>query len=701
MSPRRPNRPTGPFPYLDEPEYRAQFVQAGLKDPRCTLDQSALERLATDITNIKPLIETSGSKNTGIVVKGFKPNAVLKVKTEHGILYQLIAKQPGLASAINQFNIRFAYDVAQAVAVATPRVVAMTAPDGRQPAQLEVEFESEQSLIDHLTFVEGRLNAAEKARKYDLKADLQVSGQSERATYHIVRYRVGDQVWDTSAATAGSNRTRHRHDLYGLLPAVGLLGLPQRIFGGPEDQRWRDPADWRDRYTAKLNEFFGVDPESIEIPADDPNKAAEAMQNRRFAEAANAAIQVATTDAAFVIGYVPADESRPDFDAALASTNLRTHLRGPLDFTGANQAMASGRKLADAAYAADAITDLEHAVLSGATPAACLHAEPREAVVALVRLVDRVVFPNNIPDLRRTTKVLVEPPPAHLTAKHVQTRAEIRSALLTAAVGGVDLPAAAMDTPHQRMVRQGIPTTGLSAADLIAAAMSADPGPIRDEARAELAHVAVPGLVNGKVLLGSYGSTGDRRTPSTKLAAARTTSDGIRLFVEAIDAFAEVLQVRAGRPAAPRQGTPEGRLRRVVNGEVVTTETKAADSEWFTSHWPLETSQPEPDGRPGTQSQLSPSEQWTAKLQNTVGLFKSAKRAANAIAEHFTAMVPLVGEGREMTAEDREGWQDELEALQGILGVASQQLKLLRYRPTNTDATAGDINDFPFSQDTE
>ncbi|MEV0195316.1 hypothetical protein [Nonomuraea sp. NPDC050691] len=199
------------------------------------------------------------------------------------------------------------------------------------------------------------------------------------------------------------------------------------------------------------------------------------------------------------------------------------------------------------------------------------------------------------------------------------------------------------------------------------------------------------------MLLGSYGSTGDRRTPLTKLAAARTTGDGIRLFIEAIDAFAEVLQVRAGRPVVPRAGAPEGRLRRVRDGEVVTTETKAADSEWFTSHWPVETR--EPGDRPGTPSHLSPGEQWTTKLQNTLGLIKSAKRAVNAVAEHFTAMVPLVGEGREMTAEEREGWQDDLDELQRIVAAASQQLKLLRYRPTDTDATAGGINDFPFRQD--
>ncbi|MER7693844.1 MULTISPECIES: hypothetical protein [Streptomyces] len=106
-------------------------------------------------------------------------------------------------------------------------------------------------------------------------------------------------------------------------------------------------------------------------------------------------------------------------------------------------------------------------------------------MVELVRLVDRVVFPSDIPSLRRTAKVLVEPSPSQLRAKHAETRGEIRSALLTAAVGGVDLPAAAMDTPHQKAVRQGIPTTGLSAAELIAAATSPEPSDGRDAARTD------------------------------------------------------------------------------------------------------------------------------------------------------------------------------------------------------------------------
>ncbi|MEU2957333.1 hypothetical protein EQK42_00175 [Streptomyces albidoflavus] len=695
MSPRRPNRPSGPFPYLDEPEYRAQFVEAGLADHRCTLDRSALERMATEAINLKPLIATSGNKKTGVVVTGFKDAAVDPVPTEHGTLYQLRVKQPGLASAINQFNIRFAYDVAQNATVPTPRVVPVKTPDGGQQAVLEVDFASEEALLEHLTFVEGRLTAAEKARKYDLKADLAVSGQSERATYHVVRYRVGDQVWVTTGATAGSNRTRHRHDLFGLQPAVGLLGLPQQVLGGPASQRWRNPADWRDRYTTQLNTYAGIDPEDIEIPLDDPEKAKEAQENRRWAQLAASALQVATTDAAFIIGYVPAEGTRPDFDAALASTNLRTHLRGPLDFTGTNQAMASGRKLVDRAYADDAITELEHAVLTGATPAAYLHGDPREAVMRLVRLVDRVVFPRDIPSLRRTTKTLVEPSPSLLRAKHAQTRGEIRSALLTASVGGVDLPAAAMDTPHQKMVRQGIPTTGLSAAELIAAATSTKPSDGRDAARTELAHVAVPGLVNGKVLLGSYGSTGDRRAVSTKLAAARITYDGVRLFVEAIDAFAEVMQLRAGREVMPRPGASAGRLRRVADGAVVTTDaTKPADSEWFTSHWPVEND--DSGGGAGTPSELSPSEQWAEKLKDTTGLVENAKKAVTALTKHFEAMHSLVGSGREMTADERQDWQDELDKVESNVQEAGKHLRKLRYRPTDTDATTGGIDDFTF-----
>lgn len=694
MAPRRSPRPAGPYPYLDDAEYRVQFVEAGLADPRCTLDRSALERMATEVVNLKPLIATSGTKRTGIVVTGFK--AVHEVVTEHGTLYELHVKQPGLAGAINQFNIRFAYDVAQSTAVPTPRVVAARSPGGGQQAVLEVEFESEQALTDHLTYIEGRLTAAEKARNYDLKADLAVSGQSERATYHVVRYRVGGQVWDTVAATAGSNRTRHRHDLFGLQPAVGLLGLPQQSLGGPQGQRWRSPADWRDRFTTQLNKHADVDPDDIAVPADDPVESKKVQEKRLWAKRAADAVQVAITDAALIIGYVPNDGIRPDFDAALASTNLRTHLRGPLDFTGANQAMASGRKLVDRAFADDAITELEHAVLTGATPAAHLDDDPREAVVKLVRLVDRVVFPTNIACLRRTTKVLVEPSPSLLRAKHAQTRGEIRSALLTAAVGGVDLPAAAMDTLHQKTVRKGFDTTGLPAAELITAALSTKPSDGRDAARVELGHIAVPGLVNGKVLLGSYGSTGDRRAVSTKLAAARITDDGIILFVEAIDAFAEVMQRRAGRQVtARRDELAEGRLRRVADGAVVTSvTTKPADSEWFTTQWPVETD--DSGDNAGTASDLSPSEKWAEKLKDITGLVENAKKGANALDKHFEAMRALVGPGRDMTADERQDWQDELDNLKRIVENAGVHLRQLRYRHKDTEATTGGLDDFTF-----
>ncbi|EGE39500.1 hypothetical protein GTY83_00415 [Streptomyces sp. SID4928] len=692
MSPRRSDRPSGPFRYLDEPEWRARFVQAGLADPRCTLDERALERVATEIIDIKPLLDTHGRGNN-MVVTGFKKLAVKPIETEYGTLFQLLGHQSGLAGAINQFNIRFAHDVAASTEVSTPKVKPAKTEDGPQSALMEAEFASEQELLKHLTFIEGRLTAAEKARKYDLKEDLAVSGQSERATYHVVRYHVGDEVWDTVSATAGSNRTRHRHALFGIQAAAGLLGLNQSALGGPTGQRWRNPADWRDRYTTLLNKYAEFDLEDIEIP-DDLDAAAEAQEARQWAQLAAAARQVAVTDVAIVIGFIPKAATRPDFDAALASTNLRTHLRGPLDFTDTNQAMAAARKLADHAYSDNAITELQHSVLTGTTPAAELHADPQEAVAALVRLVDEVVYPSDRKARRRTTKVLVEPSPSLLRDKHAKARGEIRSALLTAAVGGVDLPAAAMDNPHRTTVPKGIITTGLSVKQLIAAAADSNPSTARAAARGELGHLAAPGLVNGKVFLGPYGSTGDRRLTSTKLAAAAETEDGVLLFTEAIDAFARVMQLRAGRSVSA-QSVPDGRLRRVDNGDFDAT-SKSADSEWFTGHWPVSSGSDDSNDEAGTLSGPSPSEQWAEQVKKTQGLVDVAMRGVTNVVKHFKTMGPLVGPDREMTSGERQGWQEQLDAIEDLVQEAGRYLRKLRNSTVNTEATGGSADDFVY-----
>ncbi|MET9403340.1 hypothetical protein [Kitasatospora sp. NPDC002965] len=692
MSPRHPNRPSGPFPYLDEPEWRARFVQAGLADTRCTLDESALQRLATEVINIKPLITTTG-RGSGMVGTGLKDQAVQKVETEYGVLYQLVAKQPGLAGAINQFNIRFSFDVAASSAVPTPKVTPAKAEGTEQPAVMEAEFDSEKAMQDHLTFVEGRLTAAETARKYDLKEDLAVSGQSERATYHLVRYRVGDQVWDTISATAGSNRTRHRHDLFGIQPAVGLLGLAQAALGGPEGLRWRSPADWRDRYTAQLNKHSELDPDDIEIPTDDLRAAEEAREAQRWARRAADARQVAVTDAAFVIGFVPKAAARPDFDAALASTNLRTHLRGPLDFTDTNQAMAAARKLVDQAYNDDAITDLQHAVLTGAAPAAELHENPREAVAELVRLVDRVVYPSEKRALRRTTKVLVEPSPSLLREKHAKTRGDIRSALLTVAVGGVALPSAAMDNPGRTAVPKGVITTGLSVDELIVAATGSASSLARTEARADLGHLAVPGLVNGKVFLGPYGSSGDRRSAAVKLGIAAQSEDGVLLFVEAIEAFARVIQLRAGREVVP-QSAPDGRVRRVDGGEF--DAEKTADSDWFWERWQELSGDDTPGVDSGTVSEASPSEQWADRLQKTQTVVDAARGAVTPLVGHFAAMEALVGPDREMSTAERYGWMEQLDDLGGDLKKAVEHVRNLRDRTTGATGNRGTADDFAY-----
>lgn len=356
--------------------------------------------------------------------------------------------------------------------------------------------------------------------------------------------------------------------------------------------------------------------------------------------------------------------------------------------------MAAGRKLADRAYSDNAITELQYVVLTGTTLAAELHADPLEAVAKLVRLVDEVVYPSDRKALRRTTKVLVEPSPSLLREKHAKARGEIRSALLTAAVGGVDLSAAAMDNPRRTAVPKGIITTGLSVEQLIDAATETSPSAARAAARGELGHLAVPGLVNGKVFLRPYGSTGDRRLTSTKLAAAGDTEDGVLLFVEAIDAFAPVMQLRAGRTVSA-QAVPEGRLRRVDCRNFDATGTPA-DSEWFTSHWPVSSGSDNANDEAGTPSLPSPSEQWAEQVKKTQGLVDVATRGVATVAKHFKAMGPLVGPDREMTSGERLGWQVQLDALGDLVEEAGRSLRKIRNSTVDTECAGGNADDFSY-----
>ncbi|MEV6399231.1 hypothetical protein AB0M39_31345 [Streptomyces sp. NPDC051907] len=92
----------------------------------------------------------------------------------------------------------------------------------------------------------------------------------------------------------------------------------------------------------------------------------------------------------------------------------------------------------------------------------------------------------------------------------------------------------------------------------------------------------------------------------------------------------------------------------------------------------------------------SDSEQWTAKLKDSSGLVENAKKAVAAVSKHCEAIRSLVGPGREMTADEREDWQDELEKVQPHPAEAGKYLRELRYWPTDTGAKASGIGDFTF-----
>ncbi|TKA04905.1 hypothetical protein [Actinacidiphila oryziradicis] len=682
----RTSRPSGPFPYLDDAEDRERFVQAGLLDERCTLDEGALRRLATELVHTDRLIQTEG-KGKSAPVTGFRTSFVEPVETEHGTLYQLRARQPGLAGAINQLNIRFTFDVVRAGNLPMPVVRSANTETGQPLAVVDVAFDSESALLKHLEFVEGRLEAAEAARPYDLRADLEAAGQSERAVYHMVRYSAGGECWYVPAATAGSNRTRHRHDLFGLAPAAGILGLGQDALDGEAGRRWRDPAAWRDAYTARLNTYNGQDPDSIGDAA-----------GREWARRAAQARRVAAVDTAFVIGFDPAGAAHPDFGAALAATNLRTHLRGPLEFSPDNQALSHGRSLVDAAYAAGDISDVQRDVLLGALPGAELESKHREMVATLVRFVDGLIYPADADGQARIRKVMVEPAPSRLGKKHAEARERVRVALLTAAIGGVDLPVPAMDTPTPKELRTGLTFSGRPVADLVADSCAAEPSEARTLARKELAHLAVPGLVQGRVLLGSYGSTGDRRTPKTKLDAAAATDSGVRLFVEAIDMLDELMVDRADGTGVVREGADLGRLR-TVNAHGPLPEGEKASSTWFTTTWPDPSTLP-PGVGDGLPSQASAQERWDAAVRDLSGKRGRANEGLRLLVKHMQTMEQLVGPGRGLSGAEREEFSEDLDAMEELVEEAARLLRKLKAKPPvgSGDRTSGTADDFTFPE---
>jgi hypothetical protein len=138
------------------------------------------------------VLNTRG-RGTKMEVFGFRDEALEEIETAYGVLWQLRGfKQPGLGGAISQFNVRHAFEVAADPTVRPGHVRAVDDENGEPLAMLEVVFDTNVLLAQHLDFVTKRLASAEQTRPYDLKADLSATGQSEPAAYHAIRYVVGD-----------------------------------------------------------------------------------------------------------------------------------------------------------------------------------------------------------------------------------------------------------------------------------------------------------------------------------------------------------------------------------------------------------------------------------------------------------------------------------------------------------------------------
>jgi hypothetical protein len=134
----------------------------------------------------------------------------------------------------------------------------------------------------------------------------------------------------------------------------------------------------------------------------------------------------------------------------------------------------------------------------------------------------------------------------------------------------------------------------------------------------------------------------------------------------------------------------------VDNGDFDAT-SKSADSEWFTGHWPVSSGSDDSNDEAGTPSGPSLSEQWAEQVKKTQGLVDVAMRGVANVVKHFKAMGPLVGPDREMTSGERQGWQDQLDAMEDLVGEAGRYLRKLRNSTVDTEDTGGSADDFVYA----
>ncbi|MBT2471587.1 hypothetical protein J7E97_27915 [Streptomyces sp. ISL-66] len=424
-----------PFPLPPSLEEQAAWVEAVLATPGVNVPREALENMAPFLVRPADILTDPDEKGT----RRIKDAALRNVRSDSGEMLTVVVRMHGAGGSVWEHNERISSEWHSAANPAIPReghyalpqvtpfVRVTTAGREKTFAAVEMVTDSRESLTASLDKAAAALALQDGRRTFNLREDLVLNGQKEPGLYIAQHITIReDALLDRDGAplhpqthwqwmaVRGNNRTKQRHEIFGISSAEVVTGVSVKNIGGVGEKVLFDANEWLPQLSRLLNEELAKEGSAEAEP-----------ESRAFR-----AVRVAVVEAHLVIGC-----PTPSRLYRIAQmSNRHDHVHPPLEFTPNDRSRALGRSVLGS-YVAEGLLDEKTAeVLSGSAPVTDL---PQCAeIVSVSELRDirsMMLLAELFPKERRKQlfirRALSEAPPSQLSAPEINRRARAWSAL--------------------------------------------------------------------------------------------------------------------------------------------------------------------------------------------------------------------------------------------------------------------------------
>lgn len=427
---------SAPFHLPAPKEVQEAWVNAVLATPGANLPRAALEAIVPFIVRPKEMLTAAASDGK----RQIRSDRLRKVGTDAGELLVAIADMHGVGGVVWEHNERISATwrsvVDPAGAKDGVRTLSRVRPWSRLTeggeekvlAALESRVANREHLIANVDAAVHALQARDGFRPYDLREDLILNGQVEPCMYvpqHVLLDEEPPESLDGTPtypdsywgwmAVRGNNRTRYRHELFGLTSSEVLTGVPFRKLGQDREGLAVNPSYWLAQYSELLNAEYRTATESSEPTG-----------------RAQQAARVAIVESHLVIG----SPTPQRLFRIVQGSNRRDHVHPPLEFAPNDRSRALGRSVLGAYTAHGELEDSIADVLTGLAPITVLPDVAEGASISTQRDIRSMrllieLFPTkDEPRKRRLIRsALSEPAPSQMQLTDVNRRVRAWSAL--------------------------------------------------------------------------------------------------------------------------------------------------------------------------------------------------------------------------------------------------------------------------------